>query len=426
MSDPPISTRPNTYFAKNLIEDCDRCVMCGLCLPHCPTYMLERRETDSPRGRISLMRALATEQLPSNTKLVKHLESCVLCRRCETVCPADVPFGKIMDGARQELFADQKTLARVPYWLELLVASRSLRRVCFFLIHLYRYSGLRWVADKIGLRTSRWMKNWEPLWPTRIPWLRYSKPAPLQQQTTDKKVITLFVGCIAEIMDSETLTAAKNLLSRAGFDVQIPTPQVCCGALHQHGGNVRYAATLALQNTIAFSATDVLISCATGCGIQLKEQQKNLGLEHFDITEFLASHATQLYFAPLADDLTTKKIMLHLPCTACATSNLAIAIKKLLEQLSGLEYHTFPETLSCCGAAGSYMLTHHESASTLANNHLDLLEDLDIDILMTLNFGCAAHLRQAAAVRHLNLEVIHPIVLLNRQLQTHTRSNLKH
>ena len=40
-----------------------QCMHCGLCLPICPTYDATKVERHSPRGRISLMRAIADEQM---------------------------------------------------------------------------------------------------------------------------------------------------------------------------------------------------------------------------------------------------------------------------------------------------------------------------------------------------------------------------
>ena len=36
-----------------------QCMHCGMCLPTCPTYDETKRERNSPRGRIALMRAMA-------------------------------------------------------------------------------------------------------------------------------------------------------------------------------------------------------------------------------------------------------------------------------------------------------------------------------------------------------------------------------
>ena len=74
----------NTDTAKWCIDASDRCVMCGLCLPHCPTYMLKRNEADSPRGRISLIRAFAAGELTPDKTLIGHLDGCLQCRRCES------------------------------------------------------------------------------------------------------------------------------------------------------------------------------------------------------------------------------------------------------------------------------------------------------------------------------------------------------
>ena len=58
----PMSLAEN-ISKQEIIAATDQCVMCGLCLPHCPTYAIAKMEPESPRGRIALVRALYEEQL---------------------------------------------------------------------------------------------------------------------------------------------------------------------------------------------------------------------------------------------------------------------------------------------------------------------------------------------------------------------------
>ncbi|TMG53921.1 MAG: 4Fe-4S dicluster domain-containing protein [Chloroflexi bacterium] len=81
-------------------EDLATCISCGLCLNDCPTYRVLAEEADSPRGRIQLIRGLVTSAGAPDRRATEHLEACLVCRACETACPSGVPFGRIMEGAR--------------------------------------------------------------------------------------------------------------------------------------------------------------------------------------------------------------------------------------------------------------------------------------------------------------------------------------
>jgi glycolate oxidase iron-sulfur subunit len=84
----------------NDLSATDRCVKCGLCLPHCPTFALTGNEADSPRGRISLMQAIGQADVQYTAGLFRHLDQCLQCGACEAMCPSKVPFGRLMDTAR--------------------------------------------------------------------------------------------------------------------------------------------------------------------------------------------------------------------------------------------------------------------------------------------------------------------------------------
>src|SRR5690349_23443673 len=95
------------------LRDADLCVKCGMCLPHCPTYGVTRDESESPRGRIALMQALASGAIAANAAMEAHLDGCLTCRACEVVCPAQVPYGRLIDAAREELAQRRPQRARL-------------------------------------------------------------------------------------------------------------------------------------------------------------------------------------------------------------------------------------------------------------------------------------------------------------------------
>src|SRR3954462_15662638 len=83
-------------------EDLDKCVHCGLCLNACPTYRELGLEMDSPRGRVYQMNAVAAGA-PITPAYIQHMELCLACRGCETACPSGVPYGRMIEAARNQI-----------------------------------------------------------------------------------------------------------------------------------------------------------------------------------------------------------------------------------------------------------------------------------------------------------------------------------
>ncbi|MBI5450996.1 MAG: 4Fe-4S dicluster domain-containing protein [Gammaproteobacteria bacterium] len=406
-------------------READRCVKCGLCLPHCPTYGLLQDEGDSPRGRIALMQGLVDGQLTPSPRLELHLDRCLACRACERVCPSGVEYGALLTATRN-VIEQRRPLG----WRRRLarrlgnhfISSMPARRRLYPLLRLAELTGLRALARSSGLLGALGLTRAEQLLPA-IP-RQTTLPAYSPAAGSARGDVALFTGCVGPQFDGPALQAAIRLLNAAGYGVHVPPTQNCCGALHLHRGLHDEAAALAAHTAAVFNALPVtaLIHAATGCGATLNEyplrndDDNNTGaadagrlqLPVREIGEFLAAEAGErLRFKPLA-----QRALLHTPCTQWDASPTL----KLLRRIPQLSIEPLPGSKQCCGAAGSYMLTQPVLADRLRDATLAQLAG-DAPLLLTSNIGCALHLGAGLRQSQRDTQVQHPVVLLAQQLE---------
>ncbi len=397
---------------KYSLQDTNRCVMCGMCLPHCPTYTQTRNEAESPRGRIALIQAMDRGALPASAALSRHLESCLMCRACEDMCPARVPYGALMDLGRAQLERRRWRLHRVALQaLRPLLIYRSLRRIAERLSRIAGHLGIwRRVGSIPGPSTGR---------PARAPWPDYLKPGSALAGPS----VGLFTGCVAEIMDRDTLAAATRVLTALGYHVVRPEGQVCCGAIHHHNGLPATSAGLIERNARAFGDPHIqaIVSTATGCGAFLSEadqlietpQVTELARRHRDIVGFVVDSPR---WPALRLSPSRARVAVHIPCSLAHVLKEPDLPFSLLGRVPGLQAQALPGNDRCCGAAGTYMITHRKMARTLGDDKVDAIEASGADIVVTPNIGCRIHLQAALSRRGLTVEVIHPVTLVARQL----------
>lgn len=378
----------------------DRCVKCGLCLPECPTYRLRTNENESPRGRIALIEGLVGGRLSADAPLMRHLDSCLACRRCERVCPSKVRYGRLIDTVRA------RTPHQVPFplrWLDRPGVMRLGTRLARLLpLGLSRPFG--------ALQRMHRLARALPI--------RGAAPAPGDYPPLGEARrgrIALFVGCAGSAQQPGTLGAALTLLRRVGFTVSIVTEPGCCGALAQHAGDTRRAAQLAERNRRALDGGfDAIVSVASGCGIHLDDYAPALPAPHYDINRFLIEQGRLS-----ADDFrpSNRSVALHTPCSVQNVYRGEKWARELLALIPQLRVEALGEAGQCCGAAGDYMLRHPHTAQQLRKPLLAQFVALGSESLLTSNIGCAMHLADGLRENPLPVHVLHPVELLAEQLK---------
>lgn len=435
MRQPPTDSIQDIVRAA-LLAEANRCVACGLCLPYCPTYRLTLSEADSPRGRIALMSGVAMNRIPMNDRFIQHMDRCLTCRACESVCPSQVRYGQLIDTAR--VMIRQKNLPQRDNISGIAEAGQRVQNKTKGMLrsfleqkliaHPSRFDVLRpWVRLLVrsgvlaGLLRLKFLEQ-KPLlqaqWflTTRnFPGYRWQRRYPAKGAIRGE--VGLFLGCVARLSDSETLLSSIKLLTQLGYIVHVPKAQTCCGALHQHSGRVDEAANFSRSNQQAFSDLNIqaVLSTASGCGAQLWEhalQSKADSLPVLDISQFLAQQDWgEIKFKPLR-----KKIVVHEPCTLRNVLRAADLNYSLLALIPELEVQPLEGNEQCCGAAGTYFLDQPEFAGALLDSKVTALKNTQADYLATANIGCALHISNGLLKKGVKMEVLHPVTLLARQM----------
>jgi glycolate oxidase iron-sulfur subunit len=398
---------PSALADARLLELADQCVMCGLCLPHCPTYRISLDEAESPRGRIALARSLANGTLPPGPTALRHLDQCLACLSCEKVCPSGVKYGEIITRSR--------------------AAQARVRPRRGLLDRLLTDPGRLVALARVGqwFRADRWLPTLARLLPTtsRLGALARATPAvpsstpnaTVKPGAGSRGAVALFRGCVASVYDRDTHAAARTLLQALGHDVRVPDGTPCCGTLARHAGDAdaadRQAATVrsALAST---GATTVLVS-ATGCFGELRDHASR-EQSIVDVHAFLAQDVEleRLRFRPLA-----ARVALHLPCTQVNVVSEIASIRALLARIPNLDVIELPLQPRCCGAAGNYFAEHPAIATRLRDEKLDQALAFAPDLVLTTNIGCRIHLAAGVRERGVSPRVMHPLALLAQQLE---------
>lgn len=382
--------------------DISKCVSCGLCLPHCPTFRVTGRESASPRGRIAAMRAVAEGAAsPDDPALREMMDECLACRACEVACPSGVPFGRMIEAARAQVEPARPLgdSLRRRVGLTRVLPSRRLVRALGVGLGLVQALGLERVVVPAHARAST----------PRISLGQLSRPLRAVGSGPGAAVLT---GCVMDVAFRPVHRATLRLVAECGYRA---TPvSGCCGALAMHHGYPEAARDMARARIAELEGFDRVVIDAAGCSAHVKEyahllrdddawseRARRVAARTLDVVELDAPARQGHDIGPVA---------VHDACHHVHAQRIVQQPRAML-RAAGADPVEVPDGTRCCGAAGLYSVLQPEMSGRLRRQKAEAIASTGAPIVSVANPGCAIQI--AAGLREIGsgTRVAHPVQL---------------
>ena len=385
-------------------EDVVKCVSCGLCLPHCPTFRLTGRETASPRGRIAAMRAVEEGVAVVDESFATMMDECLACRACEAACPSGVPFGRMIEAARAQV---EPTRPR---------PARGIRR-----------AGLAWVLPRPRLVFAA---GWA-LAVARA--LRLDRLAPSAQRSSTPPasiaelrrpvpdtlgsgpVATVLAGCVMDVAFRPVQRATMQVVAETGHRAVRTRAGGCCGALAMHYGHPEAARAMARARIPEMEAGEIVVVNGSGCSAHVKTYGELLADDPVwaERAERVAQRARDLIeLSPPPRDRGLGRVAVHDACHHLHAHGIE---PRAMLRDAGAQCVDLGDGGRCCGAAGLYSVLQPAMAADLRRQKAEAIAATGAPVVAVANSGCAIQI--AAGLREIgaDVRVVHPAELLAPQ-----------
>jgi Fe-S oxidoreductase len=352
---------------KEIRETTESCKHCFMCRYACPTFLVTKLESHTPRSYALLLSEIDHGLQSWTPPIIERFYQCSQCGLCREDCAYHWAEDEVVRNAREE------------------IVVRNL------------------APERIKQTASSFMNGGSNGWtPTS---------ASLDKKGAD---VLYFAGCATRKSHPEILRALDRVMATAKTDWTVMREEVCCGAPLSELGYTQeaQAASHLLMERISALRPRLLVTGCAHCYRTLSERYA----QSTDVNRFPIMHTSQYLELQFSNGALKKKksptlsqASYHDPCQLGRKMREFDAPRRLIQALNGsapLELFHDREKSECCGAGSCMHLTDPQLVKRIARRRLEGLRETDSHVLITTCQNCKTAFKSALPLDDFDLQVL--------------------
>lgn len=348
------------------------CAQCGYCVDECTAYYGRGWESQSPRGKWSLLKMVANGETSLTQADASDFLKCTTCELCHEKCQLELPIEPSWFKLRGQLIQDQG-FHSLPAFHIMEASARKERNI----------------------------------------WAHYSKdrdawvPDDIKGQIKERSEIAFFPGCTASFVEKDIAESTARLLSKAGIEyTYLGKEEACCGIPMLMAGKWDAFEEIMDHNTAAMKRRGVktVITSCPACRLIWDTYYRRWSEDRGEEYPFQAKHYSEVIAEKIAGGQFKPEIELkrtvtyHDPCHMGRCSGVYDEPRELLKAIPGVDLREMKynrDRAHCCGSVLT-LVDNPDTAAQIGKVRLDEAVATGADTVITACPCCRVQLKVTA------------------------------
>ena len=225
----------------------------------------------------------------------------------------------------------------------------------------------------------------------------------MTDEMKSRPAVGFFATCLVDLFRPSVGFAAARLIERAGYRVEVPRAQSCCGQPSYNSGDRKAARRAARRAVAAFHRFEHVVAPSGSCAAMFVRHfpdlladdpewaasARTLAGRTFELVDFLTRVAG---WRPETVPRQTGSITYHDSCSGLRELGIREQPRALLAAAGGPELREMEGSDICCGFGGTFCVKYPAISEAMADKKIDSIEATGADAVVGGDLGCLLHI----------------------------------